>query len=314
MARKPRIHYPGAVYHVLLRGNGGQDIFFSKADRARFYLLLQEGVEKYAHRIHAFCLMANHVHLVIQVGETPLVRIMQNVAFRYTVYLNRRKKRTGHVFQGRYKALLIDADSYLLELVRYIHCNPIRAGTVQTPEQYPWSSHRAYLGLMAVPWLHTDGVLSQFAVKEKKARARYADFVLDGIREAHRVDFHRGTYEGRILGNDSFSEKSLVKAEEKVLRRRTEEQIMTAVCEEYAITSEALAAPGKGRAAATGRAVAALLVREAEHVTLTKLGRVVNRDVTALSRAAERLRARMRSDSGLAQKVAAVRLRLDQIS
>jgi hypothetical protein len=93
----------------------------------RFYFLLQEGVEKYGHRVHAFCLMTNHVHLAIQVGEVPLSRIMQNIGFRYTTYLNRRKKRTGHIFQGRYKALLIDADSYLLELVRYIHCNPVRA-------------------------------------------------------------------------------------------------------------------------------------------------------------------------------------------
>ncbi|MDH5561852.1 MAG: transposase, partial [Deltaproteobacteria bacterium] len=127
MARKPRIHYPGAVYHVILRGNGGQDIFFSKADRSRFYLLLQDGAERFSHRIHAFCLMTNHVHLAIQVGEVPLSRIMQNISFRYTGYLNRRKQRTGHVFQGRYKALLIDADSYLVELVRYIHCNPVRA-------------------------------------------------------------------------------------------------------------------------------------------------------------------------------------------
>jgi putative transposase len=92
MARKPRIHYPGAVYHVILRGNGGQEIFFAKADWSRFYFLLQEGVGKYEHRIHAFCLMTNHVHLAIQVGEVPLSRIMQNIGFRYTSYLNRRKK------------------------------------------------------------------------------------------------------------------------------------------------------------------------------------------------------------------------------
>ena len=114
MARKPRIHYPGAFYHVILRGNGGQDIFFSKNDRTKFYLLLQEGIERFGHRIHAFCLMTNHIHLVIQIGDIPLSKIMQNVTFRYTRYINARRKEFGHLFQGRYKAILIDADTYIL--------------------------------------------------------------------------------------------------------------------------------------------------------------------------------------------------------
>jgi len=143
MTRKSRIHYPGAVYHVILRGNGGEDIFFARQDRTRFYLLLQEGVERYGHRIHAFCCMTNHVHLAIQVAEISLAKIIQNVSFRYTRHINKRKKRIGHLFQGRYKALLIDAETYLLELVRYIHLNPVRAGIVHKPDEYPWSGHRA---------------------------------------------------------------------------------------------------------------------------------------------------------------------------
>jgi len=99
MARKPRVHYPTALYHVILRGNGGQEIFFSKEDRFRFYLLLQEGIERYGHRIHAFCLMTNHVHLAIQVGDITLARIIQNISFRYTRWVNWRGGRTGHLFQ-----------------------------------------------------------------------------------------------------------------------------------------------------------------------------------------------------------------------
>ncbi len=167
MALKPRIHYPGACYHVILRGNGGQDIFFSSKDRTKFYLLLQEGIEGFEHRIHAFCLMTNHVHLVVQVGEAPLSKIMQNVTFRYTRYINSRKIRIGHLFQGRYKALLIDIDTYMLELVRYIHNNPVRAKITETEDQYIFSSHESYLGKNNVPWLTTDFVLSQFA-KQKK--------------------------------------------------------------------------------------------------------------------------------------------------
>ena len=156
MARKPRVHYPTALYHVILRGNGGQEIFFNQEDRFRFYLLLQEGIERYGHRIHAFCLMTNHIHLAIQVGDIALPRIIQNIAFRYTRWVNWRQGRTGHLFQGRYKAVLVDADSYLLGLTRYIHLNPVRSGIVREPENYPWSGHGVYLGLEVIPWLTTD--------------------------------------------------------------------------------------------------------------------------------------------------------------
>jgi len=134
MARKPRLHYIGAVYHVMVRGNSGQNIFADDEDRYRFYLFLQEGVEKFGYRIHAFCLMNNHVHLAIQVGDKPLSRIMQTLCFRYTQWVNSRQKRVGHLFQGRYKAIVVDADAYLAELVRYIHLNPVRAKIVKTPE------------------------------------------------------------------------------------------------------------------------------------------------------------------------------------
>jgi putative transposase len=100
MARKPRIAYPGALYHVILRGNDGQTIFFDDKDRTRFYLLLQEGIERFGHRVHGFCLMTNHVHLAIQMGEIPLSRILQNLSFRYTRWVNWRQKRSGHLFQG----------------------------------------------------------------------------------------------------------------------------------------------------------------------------------------------------------------------
>jgi REP element-mobilizing transposase RayT len=121
MPRRPRVHFPGAVYHVILRGNDRGDIFFDDLDRFRFYLLLQEGVERFKSRVLAFCLMTNHVHLAIQVDQIPLSHIIQNLSFRYTRWINWRKHRVGHLFQGRYKAFLVDQDSYLLELIAYIH-------------------------------------------------------------------------------------------------------------------------------------------------------------------------------------------------
>jgi len=221
MARKPRLHYPGACYHVILRGNAGQDIFFDKQNRSRFFFLLQEGVERYRHRIHAYCLMQNHIHLVIQVRDVPLSRIIQNLSFRYTRYINRRKSQVGHLFQGRYKALLIDADRYLLELVRYIHNNPVRAGVVKVADEYIWSSHPIYSGNVSVPWMTTDWVLSQFAKQKGRAIKLYRDFVLAGKKEGHKKEFHQGKREGRILGEDRFAEEALLKASQHFSHKTT---------------------------------------------------------------------------------------------
>lgn len=145
MARKPRLHFPDACYHIIVRGNGGQDIFFDDDNRNHFLSLVEDGVERFSHRVHCYCLMSNHVRLVIQVADIPLSCIMQNLSFRYTRYINLKTQRIGHLFQGRYKALLIETDSYLLELARYIHNNPVRAKKVQVASDYQWSSHSEYV-------------------------------------------------------------------------------------------------------------------------------------------------------------------------
>ena len=116
MSRKPRLYFPGALYHVLLRGNGGQAIFFEHTDYHHFFKLLAEGHARFDHRIHGFCLMNNHAHLAIQTGSQPLSPIMQNVTFRYTRWINKWQKRVGPLFQGRYKALLVDQERYMLSV------------------------------------------------------------------------------------------------------------------------------------------------------------------------------------------------------
>jgi len=314
MARKPRIHYPSAFYHVILRGNGGQDIFYSKEDRSRFYLLLQEGIERFGHRIHAFCLMSNHLHLVIQVGDMPLAKIIQNISFRYTRYINKKKKRIGHLFQGRYKAILIDADSYLLELVRYIHNNPLRAGLADKPDQYQWSSHPAYMGKETITWLTTDFVLSQFSVNEKKARQQFHIFCLKGISEERRQEFHQGTFEGRILGDDGFSEDVLARAKERFHAPVGLEPLVKIVCKIYKIDVQTAAASGKHQPGAEVRAVVAYLAQEAGKPSLTELGGYFQRDLTGLSRAAGRLRERLKNDNALAARLRKIKTALQKKS
>ena len=300
MARKPRVHYPAALYHVIMRGNARQDIFFDAEDRYRFYLLLQEGIEKYGHRIHAFCLMTNHIHIAIQVGEVSLSRIMQNLTFRYTRWINWRQKRSGHLFQGRFKAVLVDADSYLLELTRYIHLNPVRAGMVQSPEEYPWSGHRAYLGSETIPWLTTDWVWSQFTGKSERARRGYREFVDQGKDEGHQQEYHSGSAnESRVLGDDTFIDKVLAQAEARPKQRIGLDEIIQSVCRKYEIEAKDLKAAGKYRKLSAARGIAAWLILETGGATLAELSSNTGRDVSTLSSAAKSVQIRAKSDQWL---------------
>ncbi len=299
MARKPRIHFPGAFYHVMLRGNGGQKIFFSPEDQTRLYLLFQEGVGKYGYRIHAFCLMPNHIHLVIQVDEIPLAKIIQNISFRFTRHINTTQERSGHLFQGRYKAILVDADNYLLQLVRYIHNNPVRAELADQCEGFQWSSHNAYCGKEFIPWLTTDFVLSQFGNNLDSARAHYMDFASLIEPEEQLSEFQHGTHEGRLLGDDFFAKEALSKTEEKFEKQTTMEQIVDAVCSEYGIKPATLAEPGKHRKNAEARALAALLVINTDSLTLTNLAKIFRRELSGLSQAARRMQTRLDVDKEL---------------
>ena len=312
MARKPRIHFPGAVYHVILRGNAGQPVFFDDRDRFRFYHFLQYVVEKYGCRVHGFCLMTNHIHIAIQIGNIPLSQIMQNLSLRYTKWINHAQSRTGHLFQGRYKALLLDADAYLMEIVRYIHLNPVRAGMVPLPEAYPWSGHHGYLGKEVLPWLTTDLVLSMFSPNIQKARSAYATFVADGIGEGRRDEFHSGSCEGRILGDDNFIEKALTKTDQPRVADYSLEDVLGVVCRRYGITLEQLKAPGKARPYSETRAFAALLVRESPRLCLTELGRILNRDIAPMGRAGQRMLEKAAEDTELRARIEAFRLELSK--
>ncbi|MDD2897814.1 MAG: transposase [Desulfuromonadaceae bacterium] len=314
MARKPRIHYPGAVYHVILRGNAGHPIFFDDRDRLRLYLFLQRAVEKFDCRIHAFCLMTNHIHLVIQIGAIPLSRIMQNISQRYTKWINYSQSRTGHVFQGRYKALLIDADSYLLELVRYIHLNPVRAGMTPLPGDYTWSSHRAYARRESIPWLATEWVLSFLESDAGRAVQQYEQFIADGMGEQRRNEFHSGTCEGRIVGDEAFADEVLALADEIHVRRYELTDVAGAVCRVYGISEEMLRAPGKVRHCSEARGVAALLVLESPTLSLTSLGEYLKRNIAPLGRSARRVAAMAPDDAGLYKKLSAVRDELARIA
>ena len=282
MARKPRLHVSGGLYHVILRGNAGQAVFFSPADRRFFYELLAEGVVRFGYRVHAFCLMSNHLHLALQVGDRELSAGMQNLSFRYTRYLNTRLKRVGHVFQGRFKAFLVDQDRYGLALVRYLHLNPVRARTVRQPGAYAWSSHRAYLGEEGLPWLTTDWVLGQFGERLRSARRRFAAFVDAGARDGHSEVFYGGQADTRVVGEEDFLKKVLSRREAK-RKAPSLRQIVTYVCNGYGLTEGALKAPGKGRQTAQARVLVAWLAIRFRSCTLAEVAEHFSRSPSTLS-------------------------------
>jgi len=181
MARPLRLEYPGAIYHVTNRGNAQEAIFRSDKDRKLFLIVLGEAVSRYGWLCHAYCLMDNHYHLLLETPEPNLSLGMRHLNGVYTQKFNRQHERAGHLFQGRYKAILVDRDSYLLELIRYITRNPVRAGMVKDASRYVWSSYRATAGKAACPpWLTTDWILAQFSRRRAAAQRRYAEFVAEG--------------------------------------------------------------------------------------------------------------------------------------
>ncbi|PLX98541.1 MAG: transposase, partial [Desulfuromonas sp.] len=301
---KPRIHIPGAVYHVVLRSVDNQPLFADDEDYRYFCQLMHEGVERFDHRIHAFCLIPDHAHIAVQIGDISLSRVMQNLSFRYTRWFNNRHERKGPLFRGRYKAILVDGAAYLLELVRYIHLNPMRNGLVHVPIDYNWSSHRAYCGKQELLWLTTDHVLSQFDPHERIAMNRFQRFMVDGLSEKERDDLQRGgLVDRRVLGDEQFVAEALEAPVVKVGGAAEVRAVVDVVMEHYGITLWALKAPGKARLAAEARAVAALSVLEGGYGTLTELGRLVARDLTTLSSAVSRLKTRLGGNGKLAEIV-----------
>ncbi len=178
MSRSLRIEYPGAWYHLMNRGRRGDHIFADNKDREIFLTLLKEAADLWNVHVSAFCLMDNHYHILAQTPQGNLARFMRHLNGVYTQRYNRLHGYDGQLFRGRYKSILVAEDSHLLEVIRYIHRNPVRAGIVATPDQYPWSSHHGYLAeTKGWDWLHKYFLLSMLSADTKKQRQAYRKFM-----------------------------------------------------------------------------------------------------------------------------------------
>jgi len=198
MARPLRIEFPGAVYHVTSRGDDREDIYCSDEDREVFLKVLSHVVERFGWACHAWCLMTNHYHLMIETTDGNLSRGMRQLNGVYTQRFNRLHGRAGHVFQGRYKAILVEKDAHLLELCRYIVRNPVAAGIVKQAEDWPWSSYKSTAGLASVPkFACIEWILEQFG----GSKARYQAYVNKAVEDDIPLHKARGSH---VLGSDEF--------------------------------------------------------------------------------------------------------------
>jgi len=205
MARPLRIELPGGIYHVTSRGDRREPIYLGDADRVAWLELLGEVCELHNWRCHGYCLMGNHYHFVVETPDANLSAGMRQLNGVYTQGFNRRHALSGHLFQGRFKAILVDRDAYLMALSRYVVLNPVRAGLTTHAGDWPWSSYRAMVGLAPAPvWLETDWVLAQFGHERAWAQQRFADFVAEGIGQPPVWD---GLRHQVFLGDDVFVER-----------------------------------------------------------------------------------------------------------
>lgn len=204
MARPLRVEFSGAIYHLTSRGNARQKVFFTDTDRELFLDTLSQVVSRYGWICHAYCLMANHYHLLVETPKANLSLGMRQLNGMYTQSFNRRHNRVGHLFQGRFKAILVEKESYLLELCRYIVLNPVRVKGKGEIGGWKWSSYRATAGLASVPeFLSTDWILGQFGKNRAKAQKQYRAFVREGLENRPWEELKGQIY----LGSEAFIER-----------------------------------------------------------------------------------------------------------
>ena len=292
MARPKRYHYPGCFYHAMFRGNDGNEIFFSDRDRYDMCFLLQEGVQMYGHRIHAFCFMRNHIHLLIQIANTPLSKIMHNLGSRYSNKINRRYEKNGHLFQGRYKGILIQDGIYFSRLLRYIHRNPVRAGIVDCPENYHWSSHNVYMGRSRINWITKDFGLSKFGMSRGEALIEYAQFVSE-VEPKEELEKLRADFkDGNVLGDDDFLNFVRNESSQQPNKLLSIETIMNVVCDEFRIEKNLILSKDRSHRVSFARAVICKLGVEEGNISISSLGNLLNRDQSTISRLIENLKNR----------------------
>lgn len=294
MGRRLRYHVENGVYHVMVRGNDKQDIFFDDKDYLKMLKLLTEGVERYEFKVLAYCFMKNHIHLAIQVGKFSLSTIMHSLNSRYTRYINFTKSRVGHLFQGRFRSILVDGDRYLGDLLRYIHLNPVKAGVVSYPSEYRWSSYRDYMGHDKQTIVSSKEVLLAFDGELERARYKMEEFTLAETSEEKAKVFEQGFKDG-VLGGKAFIAKIGLETKPAVSNPVGICEVVERFCCYYGLNIKDLMSESREHYISNSRAMLAHIVMCTDGLSLTELGAVVGRSVSQLSRSSTKIASKLRS-------------------
>lgn len=271
MARKPRIHYPGALYHVMVRGNNGEKVLADEIDKRKYFNVLTQYKEKLGFKLYAFCIMDNHAHFLIEVQDVSLSQIMQRIQQVYTQWFNRKYNRTGHVFQQRYKALLCDKDSYLLQLIRYIHNNPIKAN-LDDGLKYKWSSHAYYVGKEKGNFIDMSDVLNMFSADRREALKQYLRFMDQKPEEIMYENF------------EELQPKVQVRKKKEAEQRLSIDELMEKICINEHVNINEITRRTKIRRISDIRKAIVLLSERYCNITNTMLAQKLNLPLSMISK------------------------------
>ena len=315
MARQLRIGFEGALYHITSRGNLREAVFFEDSDKERFLDIIARTKERYGYLLYAYALMDNHYHLFIETPKANISQIMQNINTSYTVYINKKYRRSGHLFQGRFKGIIVDKDEYLVVLSRYIHLNPIRAGIVRKPEDYEWTSYRVYIGKASqgTALVDTADTLSCFSKDRGKAAQAYREFVEADI-EGQENPFKK-VEAGLILGGSGFKERitellKRIKEDDEIPQLRKlsmkvpVERIINICCGYYGKGQEELIRSGKGK---RERQIAIYLSKTLSGEGNREIGRRFGIKGPAVSGVIKTIEGEMKAGSGLKSEMEQIR-------
>lgn len=283
-----------------MRGNQRQKTFTSGSDYQAYTERLACYRKKYVYTLHAYCLMPNHVHLLVESSEQPLAKFMQVLQQSYSQYFNLKHRKRGHLFEGRYKAIICQKDAYLLELIRYIHLNPVRADMVKSPELYRYSGQHVYLQGKAGEIIDPARVLSMLGGKQA-----YRRFVLDGLREGHKDEYY-AVEDQRFLGEEGFAERLLKKEERqagKPSKRRSMELVAKELAKRLDMDIQTLRSGDRSWAVSRARTMAAYVLVHRVGYRLSDVAVYFARDMATMGTLLARFSDRMQSDEKLRSEI-----------
>lgn len=289
MPRKRRFFRQNCFHHVIFRGVNGETIFLDDRDKTKFCLILQECCERHSLTVHGFCLMTNHIHLILLPTNESFQSGIHAFAFRYAQYFNRRHQRRGYLFQSRFKSIVVEDGEYLKRLIRYIHLNPLEAGLVKRPQDYIWSSYRSYLEHDYYMWLETDSILRRFGISRETAIQRLIDYTHQKIDAASDQNLISKAFRKGAFGCEDFCIEMNVEQETRINKDDAEvilKDLLKNICNKFQVTLEELQSPSKEKKIVMARSMLAIITRKMKKWPLEELARILHKNSGTISRLA----------------------------